>query len=129
LLSRARQDSWSKAPPEHLVVGLCAAWCSTCREFQQTFEALERRYPERSFVWLDVEDDAAIAGDIDVENFPSLVVFKRGTPVFFGVTLPQQGVIERLIVALDDAPEVLVPQEVSALYEALVHRPPAPPDA
>jgi thioredoxin-like negative regulator of GroEL len=89
------------------VVGLCAAWCGTCREFQDTFKALQQRHPERSFVWLDVEDDAAIAGDIDVENFPSLVVFKRGAPVFFGVTQPQQGVVERLILALDDAPEAL----------------------
>jgi thioredoxin reductase (NADPH) len=122
LLSRAQQDNWSRSPPEHLVVGLCAAWCGTCREFQDTFEALQKRHPERSFVWLDVEDDAAIAGDIDVENFPSLVVFNRGTPVFFGVTEPQQGVIERLIEALDDAPKASVPKEVSALYQALVNR-------
>ncbi len=120
--STAQQESGSLSPPEHLVVGLCAAWCGTCREFQDTFKALQQRHPERSFVWLDVEDDAAIAGDIDVENFPSLVVFKRGAPVFFGVTQPQQGVVERLILALDDAPEASVPSEVSALYQALMKR-------
>ena len=89
---------------------------------------MNSRKPSRCFAkatrifaswWLDIEDDSAIAGDIDVENFPSLAVYRGGVPVFFGVTEPQHGVVERLIVALTDAPPQAVPAEVVSLYRHL----------
>ena len=71
------------------------------------------------FVWLDIEDDSAVAGDIEVENFPSLAVFRGAVPVFFGVSEPQHGVIERLLLALVNAPAQTVPAEVVNLYQRL----------
>lgn len=81
------------------VVVLCAAWCDTCREFRAAFERLAAEWPAARFVWLDIEDDAEVVGDIEVESFPTLVVYRDGRPVHFGVSLPHHGVVHRLISA------------------------------
>lgn len=107
-----------------LVACLCAAWCRTCGEFRETFERLASTTAQARFVWLDVEDDAALLGEVEVENFPTLAVFRGSTPVFYGVTLPQQGVVARTLAALAREPRapVAVPPEIAALPEALSAR-------
>jgi thioredoxin reductase (NADPH) len=105
-----------------LVVVLCAAWCGTCRDFSPVTERIARRWPEAAFVQLDIEDDSEIAGDIEVENFPTLVVFRQGVCVHFGVSLPQEGVVTRLIAALlEGQPRaVAVAPEVAQLPKLLM---------
>jgi thioredoxin reductase (NADPH) len=49
------------------------------------------------FVWLDIEDDSDICGDVDVENFPTLAIFHGDQLLHFGVSLPQEGNMARLI--------------------------------
>ena len=104
-----------------LVVCLCAAWCDTCAEFRDTFARLEQAHPQAKFVWLDVEDDAALVGDLDIENFPTLAVFRDRAPIFYGVTLPQEGVVSRTLTSVLDEtkPVTAVPKEVAGLPEAL----------
>jgi thioredoxin 1 len=82
------------------VIALCAVWCGTCDEFRQALERLASTRPHVAFVWLDIEDDSALCGDIDVENFPTLAVFRGDTLLHFGVSLPQEGTVARLIDAL-----------------------------
>lgn len=108
------------AKPAAIVIGLCAAWCHTCGEFLPSFERLAEARPDAVFVWLDIEDDSTIVGDVDVENFPSLV-FRGDVPVFFGPTLPQEGVVERLLgaLALGAPAAVPVPEAVRSLPAAL----------
>jgi len=65
-----------------VVACLCAAWCSSCREYQATFTALAQRHPDIRFVWIDIEDQADLMDDLDVENFPTLLI-QRGTIVTF----------------------------------------------
>lgn len=107
--------------PAATVVGLCAAWCDVCRQFQPLFERLARAHRDAVFVWLDIEDDNAVVGDIEVENFPALAVFRSGVPVFFGPTVPQEGPVGRLLAALTQREPlaVPVPQEVAALPRRL----------
>src|SRR6185312_4488178 len=62
-------------PARLVVVSFCAAWCDTRNEFRASFERLAQARPQMAFVWLDIEDDAAFAGDVDVENFPTLAVY------------------------------------------------------
>ena len=80
-----------------VVVSLCAAWCDTCTEFRATFERIAEARPDMLFVWLDIEDDSAICGDIDVENFPSLAIYRGERLLHYGVSLPQEGSVARLI--------------------------------
>ncbi len=44
-----------------LVACLCATWCKTCTEFRDTFDKLAKDNATAKFVWLDVEDDSALA--------------------------------------------------------------------
>jgi len=79
------------------VVCFCAAWCDTCGLFRASFERIAESRPRQTFVWLDIEDDSAICGDIDVENFPTLAVYRGERLLHYGVSLPQEGTVARLI--------------------------------
>jgi thioredoxin reductase (NADPH) len=87
-------------PSRLVVVSLCAAWCDACSQFRAAFERLAAARPDTAFVWLDIEDDADAAGDIDVDNFPTLAIYRGDAPVHFGVSLPHETTIGRLIDAL-----------------------------
>jgi thiol-disulfide isomerase/thioredoxin len=86
-------------PPERLWVAcLCAAWCVACREYGPTFAALAAQLGgEADFAWIDVEDDADALGDLDIENFPTLLIADAGAASFFGAVTPQRQTAERLI--------------------------------
>jgi thioredoxin 1 len=100
-----------------IVVGLCADWCHVCRGFRPAFERLAVEWPEARFVWLDVEDDAALVGEVEVEDFPTLAVFDAGRLLHFGSSLPNEAVVGRLLRALMEAdrPDVRAPAAVVAL--------------
>jgi thioredoxin reductase (NADPH) len=105
------------ADPAHIVVvALCAAWCDTCREFRGAFDRLAQSRPQFTFLWVDVEDDADVAGNVDVDNFPTLAIFRGDVPIHFGVSLPHETTIGRLVDALaTHARRVAVDEAVSAL--------------
>jgi thioredoxin reductase (NADPH) len=86
--------------PAMIVVCLCAAWCDTCTEFRIAFDRIARQRPDMRFVWLDIEDDSALCGDIDVENFPTLAIYRGDRLLHFGVSLPQEGTVARLVDAM-----------------------------
>ena len=109
---------------ELLVACLCATWCKTCGEFRDTFERLSKSDLGTKFVWIDVEDDSALVGDIEIENFPTLAVFRGDKPLFYGVTMPQEGVVARTLASLkrEDRDAVEVPEEIAGLPAALGSR-------
>lgn len=97
-----KKDGW-------VIYCLCAAWCGSCRDYLLAFEGLAKRHPEYDFVWIDIEDEADFVGDIDVENFPTLLIQHGTTVAFFGTMLPEIGLTERLISSLaEQIPEQLL---------------------
>lgn len=86
------QDAW-------VIACLCAAWCDTCRGYRSSFDQLAALHPDKCFVWIDIEDQADFIGDIDVENFPTLLIQHRDTVSFFGSVLPDMKLADRLILA------------------------------
>ena len=104
-----------------IVVALCAAWCDTCGQFRASFENIARARPTMLFVWLDIEDDADICGDIDVENFPTLAIYRSGEVMHFGVSLPHEATVARLIdeMAARDTSVEVAPTSVAELLERL----------
>jgi thioredoxin-like negative regulator of GroEL len=83
---------------DHLIVAcLCAAWCGTCASYRAVFEELAARHPDKYFLWVDVEDHADLVGDLDVENFPTLLIQRHAHVAFFGTMLPDPLVAHRLI--------------------------------
>ena len=79
------------------VVCLCAAWCGTCRDYRQTFGEVAAAYPQALFRWVDIEDDADALGDLDIEDFPSLLLARHGVVLFFGVLLPHKSHLTRML--------------------------------
>jgi thioredoxin-like negative regulator of GroEL len=88
-----------------IVACLCAAWCDVCRQFRPAFDALAARHPDQRFVWIDIEDEADIVGDFDVEDFPTLLMQRGDTVVFFGTVLPDAGQAQRLLQAQLERPD------------------------
>jgi thiol-disulfide isomerase/thioredoxin len=82
-----------------VVACLCAAWCGTCGSYRAAFESLAARHPDKTFVWIDIEDQADVVGDLDVENFPTLLVQRADTVAFYGTVLPDPAVAERMVQA------------------------------
>lgn len=83
--------------PELLVACLCAAWCGTCRDYRDGFHALAERFPDARFLWLDVEDEADLLDDYDVENFPTVLIQRQDTVLFFGTMLPHHDLLQRTV--------------------------------
>jgi thioredoxin-like negative regulator of GroEL len=81
------------------VACLCAAWCGTCTSYRTAFEALAARHPDKVFVWIDIEDQADVVGDLDVDNFPTLLLQRGETVAFFGTVLPDPAVADRMVQA------------------------------
>ena len=85
------------ASGDWIVACLCAGWCGTCSTYRATFETLAARHPDKHFVWIDIEDQADVVGDLDVDNFPTLLLQKNDVVAFFGTMLPDPALAERLI--------------------------------
>lgn len=106
------------------VVVFCAEWCGTCRAFRPLVDRLGAAHPDVVFAWVDIEDDAELAGDIEVENFPTLALFRDGEPLYFGDSLPLENVVAQLLRAAAAARQPLspIPEEVFRLAQRLFGR-------
>lgn len=82
-----------------VVACLCAAWCGTCTAYRATFAELAARHTDKLFLWVDIEDNADVVGDLDVENFPTLLIQHHDQVAFFGPMLPDVGLAHRLVQA------------------------------
>jgi thiol-disulfide isomerase/thioredoxin len=82
-----------------IVACLCAGWCGTCTSYRTTFDNMAARHPNMHFIWIDIEDQADVVGDLDVENFPTLLLQRGETVAFFGTVLPDPALAERLLAA------------------------------
>lgn len=104
-------------PDALLVACLCAEWCGTCREYREKFAALAARLPAATFVWVDIEDESELAGDEDIEDFPTLLVQDGGGVRFYGTMLPHIGHLEKLLASLaaDTAARAAGPDLLGAL--------------
>jgi len=108
------------APSLLWVVCLCAGWCNTCSDYRATFDAVARQWPGVRFEWVDIEDEAEVTGDVDVETFPTLLVADASGTRFLGPLLPQAGVLTRLISNLQAGASGLAPgvdPQGQALFE------------
>lgn len=82
-----------------IVACLCAAWCGTCASYRAAFDEVAARHPDKFFLWIDIEDNADVVGDLDVENFPTLLIQHGEQVAFFGTMLPDAGLAHRLVQA------------------------------
>ncbi len=90
----------SPTAPPLLVACLCAQWCRTCDAYRDTLvqvrDALPPGAPTR-FVWVDIEDESELVGDLDIEDFPTLLLARGDQALFFGPLLPHAQTLDRLL--------------------------------
>ena len=80
-----------------VVACLCAGWCDVCKQYRAGFDALASEFPDHQFVWIDIEDQADLVGDLDVDNFPTILLQHRDTVAFYGTMLPEPRQVARLL--------------------------------
>lgn len=103
------------------VACLCAQWCGVCGEYAAVFKQAASAFGARcTFTWIDIEDEAELVGDVDVENFPTLLIAHGDRALFFGTITPHPQTIARLVQsALDGG---LEPPADAAEVDALARR-------
>ncbi len=82
-----------------IVACLCAGWCDVCKQYRAGFEALAAEFPDVQFTWIDIEDQADLVGDLDVENFPTILMQRGNIVAFYGTMLPEPRQVARLLSA------------------------------
>ena len=83
-----------------------AEWCGTCREYREGFDKLAAAHPDICFAWIDIENQADRFDDLDVENFPTILIEDSITTRFFGTVLPQVSIVERMLTDLTALPNM-----------------------
>lgn len=86
--------------PSLLLACFCAQWCGTCRSYEPVLREVMTEWQSDAslqFAWIDIEDHAEVLGDIDVENFPTLLLVRGDQPLFFGTVTPHAATLARLV--------------------------------
>jgi thioredoxin 1 len=91
----------ASSDPVAWVVCLCADWCGLCRDYRGVIADMAARYPAVRFAWLDIEDQADLVGDVDVETFPTVLLADARGAWFFGPLPPQAQNLSRLLDSLE----------------------------
>ena len=107
------------------VACLCAAWCRTCESYQDVFQAACAELPQADLQvrWIDIEDEADLIGDLDIETFPTLLIADDAHVRFAGALTPQPETLRRILKAhlADDTAAAQVLPEFQALAARLRH--------
>ena len=124
LRQTARMSASSDSAAPLLVACLCAAWCRTCGDNRVTFDSLAAEFRlQARFVWIDIEDDADALGEVDVVDFPTLMLSRGDSIGFFGPVLPHaqtarqllQRALQGQLAQVKDASLAGLPQRIGAL--------------
>ena len=85
-----------------MIACLCAAWCDTCTAYRDSFDALMTQHMDKCFAWIDIEDQAHLVDEVDIQNFPTILIQHRDQVVFFGTVLPDPTQLQRLILSMTE---------------------------
>ena len=110
----------SEVSGQRWVFGLCAQWCGVCRDWRTAFDSVAARHPDDRFVWIDVEDQDELVGDVDIETFPTLLVGTTRQVLFFGTILPAPELLSRLLASLDGSSHAGPTPDAQLLLDRLV---------
>ena len=99
------------------VVCLCAEWCGTCRGYSKHFEEFAQRHGDKTVAWLDIEDNSELLGDLDIENFPTILVQYKDIVVYFATVLPDIRQLDRLLASFVREDEAFLTKQAQSSEE------------
>ena len=80
-----------------VVACLCAAWCRLCDDYASVLREVIAEFPGLELAWIDIEDEAELVGEFEVETFPTIVVAGPEGLRFAGPVTPQPETLRRLL--------------------------------
>jgi thioredoxin 1 len=75
---KEHQKTAALADSKLLVVDFSATWCPPCRAITPFYEALSEKYPQATFVKVDVDEAKGVAGSCGVRAMPTFHLYKAG---------------------------------------------------
>ena len=111
-----------------LVACLCAQWCRTCDAYRDTLVATQAAmrlgHPHAAlrFVWIDIEDESDLVGELDIEDFPTILISRDADVLFFGPVMPHAQTLDRLVRSALEHPAVLARETLAPDVAALPGR-------
>lgn len=108
----------------HWIACLCAAWCTTCREWQPLVNEWAHTPAGLRVVWVDIEDEAELLDGLglDIETFPTLLLAQGDQALFLGPAVPRLSSLDRLVSGLGQATPALVDGAAHGLASSLWQR-------
>jgi thioredoxin 1 len=98
--ARCGYDAAMPAPTIDIAC-LCAAWCRLCDDYAKVVEQVKPGFDAPGvrlrWHWIDIEDEAELLGDLDIETFPTWVIADAEQVRFAGPVEPQPETLRRLL--------------------------------
>jgi len=65
-----------------VLVDFWAEWCGPCKAFAPVFEQAAEKNPDVTFLKVDTEANQALAGALQIQAIPTLMIFRDGILLF-----------------------------------------------